>query len=143
NMHMGGPGRGANRNGARTGAGPANRARVAGPAGRPADPNVTTEDLGLQTINGVAAKGSRITRTIPAGAMGNAQAIQTVREVWTAVDLKVPVMVKTTDPRFGTTVTQLTNINRAEPDASLFQAPAGFTVQHGPARPMGRGPRGN
>jgi hypothetical protein len=108
-----------------------------------ADPNVTTEDLGQQTINGVAATGHRITRTIPAGAMGNAQAIQSVREVWTSADLKVPVLIKTSDPRFGTTVTQLTNITRAEPDAALFQAPAGYTVRQGAAaRPMGRGQHG-
>jgi len=127
-----------------TGAAAGQRAAVRGPnAQRPADPNVVTENLGLQTMNGVAATGTRITRTIPAGTMGNAQAIQSVREVWTSGDLKVPVMVKTSDPRFGTTVTQLTNINRAEPDAALFQPPAGYTVKQGPpARPMGR-PRGN
>lgn len=113
-------------------------------ARRVADPNVTTEDLGAQTINGVAAAGRRITHTIPAGAMGNAQPIQSVREVWTSADLKVPVLVKTSDPRFGTTVTQLTNINRSEPDAALFQAPAGYTVRQGSAaRQMGRGPHGN
>ncbi len=120
-----------------SGTNPPNRPRWNGQ--RPADPNVTTADLGIQTINGVSAHGTRITRTIPAGAMGNAQPIQNIREVWTSTDLQVDVMTKITDPRFGTTVTQLTNINRAEPDASLFQAPSGYTVQHGPARPMGRG----
>jgi hypothetical protein len=34
-----------------------------------------------------------------------------------------------TDPRFGTTTTELTNISREEPSAALFQAPAGFTVK--------------
>lgn len=112
-------------------------------ARRAADPNVTTEDLGQQTVNGVAATGHRITRTIPTGAMGNAQPIQSVREVWTSTDLKVPVLIKTSDPRRGTTVTQLTNISRAEPDAALFQAPPGYTIRQGAAvRPMGRGPRG-
>jgi hypothetical protein len=122
----------------------ANAPRARANTQRLADPNVTNEDLGVQTINGIAATGHRITRTIPAGAMGNAQPIQSVREVWTSADLKVPVLVKFSDPRYGTTVTQLTNINRAEPDAALFQAPAGYTVRQGNAlRPMGRGPRGN
>jgi hypothetical protein len=112
-------------------------------ARRPADPDLTTEDLGLLTVNGMAATGQRITRTIPAGAIGNAQPIQSVREVWTSTDLKVPVLIKTSDPRSGTTVTQLTNIVRAEPDAALFQAPAGYSVRAGAAaRPMGRGARG-
>ena len=112
-------------------------------ARRQADPNVTTEDLGVQTVSGLAATGQRITRSIPAGAIGNAQPIQSVREVWTSTDLKVPVLIKTSDPRYGTTVTQLTNVVRAEPDAALFQAPAGYTVRKGAAaRPMGRGGRG-
>lgn len=124
----------------------ANRPMGMGPGGRPGtpDPNVTTEDLGLQTVNGVAASGRRMTHTIPAGSIGNAQPIQSVREVWTSVDLKVPVLVKESDPRFGSTVTELTNIIRAEPDAALFQAPAGYTVrqgQPGPGRPGRGGPR--
>jgi hypothetical protein len=102
-----------------------------GPALREASADVVKEDLGTQTLNGAAAAGTRMTRTIPAGAMGNAQPIQVVRETWVSSDLKVPVMIKTSDPRFGTTVTQLTNLTRTEPDASLFQAPADYTVTSG------------
>ncbi len=111
---------------------------------RAADPNVVTENLGTQTINGVSATGTRITHTIPAGAEGNSLPIQMVRETWISDELKVPVMVKHTDPRSGTTTTQLTNIVRAEPDASLFTVPAGYTVQKGGpgGRGPGRGPRG-
>jgi hypothetical protein len=110
------------------------------PRVRQADPNVTTEDLGTQNINGVIATGTRVTHTIPAGTIGNALPIQSVHETWTSADLKVPVLVKITDPRFGTRTTQLTQINRGEPDASLFQVPTGYTVhQGGPGR---GGPRG-
>lgn len=112
-------------------------AAAAGPrAGRGAngpanDPNVTTETLPMQTINGVQATGTRVTRTIPAGRIGNAQPIQIVTETWHSPDLKVPVMMKTTDPRSGTRVTQLTNITRAEPDPSLFQIPSDYTLAKG------------
>jgi hypothetical protein len=106
---------------------------------RRADPNVVTEHLGVQTINGVQATGTRITRTIPAGAEGNSLPIVTVHEMWTADDLKVPVMVKTSDPRFGTSQTQLTNIVRAEPDPTLFQVPSGYTITKD--RGMRGGPR--
>jgi hypothetical protein len=111
---------------------------------RTPDPNVVTENLGLQTINGVTATGTRITHTIPAGAEGNSLPIQVVHETWISDDLKVPVMVKHSDPRSGTTTTQLTNIVRAEPDTTLFTVPAGYTVQkgQGPGRGPGRGPRG-
>jgi hypothetical protein len=106
---------------------------------RPVDPNVKTEDLGTQSINGILATGTRTTRTIPAGAIGNAQPLESIHERWVSTDLGVPVMVKTTDPRFGTTTTQLTNINRAEPDAALFTVPSDYTVTRG-GGPGGRGP---
>ena len=120
------------------------RPDVAGAGGRGqrrADPNVVTESLGVQTLNGVQATGTRMTRTIPAGAEGNSLPIVTVHETWMSDDLKVPVMVKHSDPRSGTSQTQLTNIVRAEPDASLFQVPAGYTVTQN--RGMRGGPRPN
>jgi hypothetical protein len=120
----------------------ANGATRAMSAQRRTDPNVVTENLGTQTINGVSATGTRITRTIPAGAEGNSLAIQVVHETWVSDDLKLPVMTKHTDPRSGTMTTQVTNIVRAEPDASLFTVPAGYTTQKGgPGRGPGRGPR--
>jgi hypothetical protein len=112
-------------------AGAGNRPGRGGNRSAASDPNVVTEALAMQTINGVQAAGTRVTRTIPAGQIGNAQPIQVVRETWQAPDLKVPVMTKTTDPRFGTTTTQLINITRSEPDPSLFQTPADYTVTKG------------
>jgi hypothetical protein len=109
----------------------------AGHSKRHEAPDVQTEDLGTQVINGLAATGTRTTRTIPAGAIGNQQAMRIVREVWVSLDLKIPLLIKSSDPRFGNTVMQLTNIVRAEPDASLFQVPGGYTVTEGPSR-MGR-----
>jgi hypothetical protein len=103
--------------------------------------DVQTEDLGTQMVNGLAATGTRTTRTIPAGAIGNQQAIQIVREAWVSVELKVPVMIKSSDPRFGSTVMQLTNITRAEPDAALFQVPANYTISAGPSRTNRPSPR--
>ncbi len=95
--------------------------------GNHSNAQVTTQSLGVQNVNGVNATGTRTVQTIPAGAIGNAQAIQVTREIWTASDLKVPVMIKSSDPRFGSTVTQLTNITQSEPDASLFQVPSNYT----------------
>lgn len=94
----------------------------------PREGQAQTEDLGTQTINGLAATGTRVTVTIPAGKMGNQQPIQVVRETWISTALKVPVSIKRSDPRFGTTTTQLTNVVQAEPDAALFQLPADYTV---------------
>lgn len=104
--------------------------------------NVQTTDLGSQIVNGVNATGVRTTLTIAAGAIGNTQPIQVVREVWTSTDLKVPVLVKTTDPRSGNSTSQLTNIVRAEPDATLFQVPSDYTIKTGGPGHGGPGPQG-
>jgi hypothetical protein len=102
---------------------------------------VQTDSLGTQTVNGVSATGTRRTETIPAGAIGNQQPIQIVRETWISTDLKVPVMIKSSDPRFGDMVMQLTNIAQSEPDASLFQIPNGYTIKDKPAGPQAGGMR--
>lgn len=97
----------------------------------PAKPNVTTTSLGTQTINGVSAAGTRTTRTIPAGAIGNEKPIVITVERWYSADLQTAVMTKRSDPRTGDTVTQLTNIQRQEPAATLFQVPSDYTIQAG------------
>jgi hypothetical protein len=90
---------------------------------------ITKTDLGTQTVEGVQAQGVRITHTIPAGQMGNEQAIVITTETWKSPDLKVLVMSKTSDPRTGETIYRLTNIVRGEPDPALFQVPPDYTIQ--------------
>jgi hypothetical protein len=94
--------------------------------------DVKTESLGTQQIEGVAAEGTRVTRTIPAGKIGNEQPIQITVETWTSPDLHTTILQKRNDPRFGETVFQLTNIKQGEPDASLFQVPTGYKTVQGP-----------
>ena len=98
---------------------------------RPENPNVTTESLGTQTVAGVAAEGTRITRTIPAGQVGNAAPLVITIERWYSPELQTDVMRKEVDPQFGQTTFQLTNVVRAEPEASLFQVPSTYTVKSG------------
>ena len=88
-----------------------------------------TESLGKQTIEGVEVDGTRTTSTIPAGEIGNDQPITIVSERWYSPDLKVLVMSRQSDPRFGETTYRLTNIVRADPDPALFEVPADFTVK--------------
>ncbi len=95
--------------------------------------NVTTTSLGTQTINGVQAQGTRTTRTIPAGTIGNANAIAITNERWYSPELQTVVMSKRSDPFTGETTFQLTNIQRQEPDASLFQIPSDYTIRQGRA----------
>jgi hypothetical protein len=95
----------------------------------PADPNVTTAPLGTQTIGGVPAEGTRITHTIPAGAIGNDLPIIVTVERWYSADLQTDIMIKRSDPRSGDTVMQFSEIVRQVPDASLFQVPADYTIE--------------
>jgi hypothetical protein len=106
------------------------RQRTMGPGQPHAEPeaNVKRETLAAQSMHGIMANGTRVTRTIPAGTVGNAQAIEIVRETWTSDELKVPLMTKVSDPRSGTSVTELTNIDRSQPDPSLLQVPPDYKV---------------
>jgi hypothetical protein len=93
-----------------------------------ADGTVKKEDLGTQTINGISAQGTRYTRTIPAGQIGNIKAIVITNERWYSPDLQVVVKSVRTDPRQGQTTYTLTNIQRTEPAATLFSVPSDYTV---------------
>jgi len=87
------------------------------------------EDLREQVMEGVMAKGTRTTTVIPAAAIGNEQPITVTSEEWFSPELKVLVMTKHADPRSGETTYRLTDITRGEPDASLFELPAGVTIK--------------
>jgi hypothetical protein len=93
--------------------------------------NVATSTLGAQTLSGLTLEGTRTTRTIPAGAIGNSNPIVSTVDRWYSSDLQLDAIVNRTDPRMGTTNFSLSNIQRSEPDPSLFQVPAGFTVTQG------------
>ncbi len=105
---------------------------------RAANPNLKTESLGRQTIAGLVADGTRTTQTIPAGQIGNSLPIQVVNERWYSADLQAVILQKRSDPRSGETVSQWTNVSRAEPPSTLFVAPADFQASQGPALRMRR-----
>ena len=98
-----------------------------------------TTSLGTQMFGGVSAEGTRYTRTIPAGQIGNAKPIVIITERWYSPDLQVVVKSTRTDPRFGTTTYTLNSVQRTEPAATLFTVPSDYTVQQGGP---GRGARG-
>lgn len=108
-----------------------------------ADGTLKKEDLGTQMINGVSAQGTRYTRIIPAGQIGNANPITVVNEQWYSPELQLVVKIVRNDPRLGQVTYTLTNIQRTEPAASLFIVPSDYTVKQATMRPHGRrGPGG-
>jgi len=89
----------------------------------------TIVPLGTKIIEGVSAIGTRTTRTINAGTMGNDKAIVCISDTWVSSDLKVTVLTETDDGQAGRSTIKLVNIVRSEPNASLFQIPVGYTVK--------------
>jgi hypothetical protein len=102
-------------------------------AGPVHDPNLRperkTEKLGGKTIAGVYAEGTRITVTYPVGFFGNDKPIITFHETWMSSDLKLVVLSVDDDPRTGTRITEVTNLDRGEPNPALFQVPEGYTIK--------------
>jgi len=99
------------------------------------DPSeVSTENLGTQTIEGVQATGRRTTQTIPVGKIGNDRPIVITTEVWTSPELKTTILSKRNDPRTGEQTFKLTNIQRGEPDPSLFTVPSDFKLTESGAK---------
>lgn len=106
-----------------------------------ANGSLKKEDLGTQTIAGVIAQGTRITKTIPAGQIGNEKPILIVHETWYSNDLQMVVKSTRSNPWSGETTYALTNIQRSEPAASLFVVPSDYSVTQGYPRKRGMGRR--
>ncbi len=85
-----------------------------------------SEPLGSKVVEGVNCDGSRSVATLDTGAIGNDRPIEIVNERWYSPELKTVVMTRHNDPRTGEETFRLTNINRAEPPAYLFQVPPGY-----------------
>lgn len=93
--------------------------------------SIKEEQLGTKTMLGLQVQGIKVTRIIAAGEIGNDKPIEVVTERWYSSDLQLPLMTTHTDPMIGTITTKLVNINRAEPDAALFQVPSDYKLVQG------------
>jgi len=100
----------------------------------PGVPRGGVAQLGDKVVNGLMASGTRKTRIIPAGAIGNDRDLPLVDESWFSNDLQMVVKSVSSDPRFGETTYQLTNVLRATQDPGLFQIPPDYTISTRPER---------
>lgn len=89
----------------------------------------STKELGTRDIEGVKAEGKLRSYEIPAGEMGNRNAITVSDETWYAPELQVTVMSKHSDPRSGESVYRLAGVKRDEPAAALFMVPSDYTIK--------------
>lgn len=90
---------------------------------------VTFEDLGVHTLAGIDAKGTRSTVIIPTGELGNDRPFTTVTEQWRSTEYGVDLLKIDDDPRIGRTTDEVTDFKPGEPDPALFQIPEGYTVR--------------
>lgn len=94
------------------------------------NPNATYTDPVTKTVYS-PVDDRTVTRTIPAGQIGNAAAIVITTERWYSAALGIVVEETRSDPRFGTTTYQLSNIVAGQPPASLFVPNPAFTQVQG------------
>jgi hypothetical protein len=92
------------------------------------NPNGTYTDPVTNTAYPVDDR--KVTRTIPAGTIGNQFAIVITSERWYSSSLDLLLEDTHTDPRFGTTTYQLSNIGQS-PASSLFTPDPSFTQVKG------------
>ena len=92
------------------------------------NPNGTYTDPVTKTV--YPADDRQVTRTIPAGAIGNQFAIVISSERWYSTALDLLLEDTHTDPRFGTRTYQLSNIGQS-PSSSLFTPDPIFTQVQG------------
>ena len=88
----------------------------------------TNVSLGQKTLAGLQATGTKSEYTIPAGQIGNEQPITVTSEKWVSEELGVTVSSTLHDPMIGDTQFHLSQIQRTEPDPSLFAVPADYTL---------------
>jgi hypothetical protein len=94
-------------------------------------PRRSGEALGVRTMAGVAAYGTR--GSLVTGAQRDGRPLTTVAEVWTSPELMVDTLVSIVDTR-GASTTRFTNIDRGEPDPSLFAIPVNYRVLDNPSK---------
>jgi TonB family protein len=95
---------------------------------------VNTQQLGKQMVEGSECDGERVVTTIPTGAIGNDRPIETVNETWYSPELKIMILSKRGDPRFGESTYSVTNIIRSEPDAALYQPTSEYKLIDGESK---------
>lgn len=91
-------------------------------------PETTREEIGTDTMEGLLVKGTRVTQTYATGALGNDRPLSVVTETWYSEELRINLLTKKTDPRFGVQTVRVTELDRQEPDAALFIVPSEYKL---------------
>lgn len=85
-------------------------AAQATPAAGTAKPTAMREEIGTDTMEGLPVKGTRVTQTYATGALGNDRPLSIVTEYWYAAELRLNLLTKRTDPRYGVQTVRVTEL---------------------------------
>jgi hypothetical protein len=90
--------------------------------------NITThsESLGTELVEGLTAEGTRVTTNHPKTSRDEEQ--ENIRETWFSLELQMTLRIQVFNSVMGNRTISLENIDRAEPDSSLFQVPPDYTI---------------
>ncbi len=113
------------------------------PAAASAKPEMTREEIGTDTMEGLPVKGVQVTQMYAAGAMGNDRPLTIVTEYWYSSEIRLNLLTKKTDPRYGIQTIRVTELDRQEPDPALFAIGDQYKVvnETGPTQ-LAQGPGG-
>jgi hypothetical protein len=84
--------------------------------------------IGSSTISGVETIGTREFTIIPANTLGNNRPVNVTKEFWYSPQLGINILTKRADPFSGTQSFLVDDLIVGEPNASLFEIPAGATI---------------
>jgi hypothetical protein len=89
-----------------------------------------SQSLGIDTIRGLEARGSRTTFTIPKDAVGNDEPLIQTMEIWMATEPGVGWVLRslTDSPWSGRMTKELEDLDLNEPDPAVFQPPADYKI---------------
>jgi hypothetical protein len=96
-------------------------------------PDISVEDLGYREIEGISARGVRLTNLgTESDGEWNGKPVR-ITETWASDDLAATILEIHSNPRKQMEdIVTLTNIKRQEPDHSLFEIPPGYQINPTP-----------
>jgi hypothetical protein len=94
--------------------------------------HATMKSLGSTEIEGLTVEGYRQAVSVPAETEGNERPFKVMAETWISPELKIAVLTIRDDSIVGVRKTQLTKIDRTEPDPELFHIPPDYKLEDGP-----------
>ena len=92
----------------------------------PNDKNAKQEILPGKTIAGIYAEGTRLTFLIPHD--GRSPEVGCVVETWVSPDMKIAVLTKYGGTCSDGGITEIRELDRNEPDATLFEIPKDYRI---------------